>query len=77
MTLTNPKYGTAVQALRHTLKMPGLASHSRPAWVVNRGPGPCGYSCQQGGAGSAVTAYSNTWALGPLKPGKTRRSTGQ
>ncbi len=71
VTLTNPKYGTAVQAFATYLKMPGLASHSRPVWVVNRGPGPCGYSCQQGGAGAAVTAYSNTWALGPLKPGKT------
>ena len=25
-------------------------------------------SCQQGGPGGAVTAYSNTWALGSLKP---------
>jgi hypothetical protein len=71
VTITNPKYGTAVQAFATYLKMPGLASHSRPVWIVNRGPGPCAYSCQQGGAGAAVTAYSNTWALGPLAPGKT------
>jgi hypothetical protein len=71
VTITNPKYGTAVQAFATYLKMPGLASHSRPVWIVNRGPGRCGYSCQQGGAGAAVTAYSNTWALGPLKPGRT------
>ncbi len=71
VTLTNPKYGTAVQAFATYLKMPGLASHSRPVWIINRGPGRCGYSCQQGGAGAAVTAYSNTWARGPLKPGKS------
>jgi hypothetical protein len=49
----------------------GLASHSRPVWIIDRPPGPCRYSCQSGGPGGAVTAYSNTWALGPLKPGKT------
>ena len=35
--------------------------------------GPCGYSCQSGGPGSAVTAYTNTWALGRLAPGQTAR----
>ncbi len=71
VTITNPKYGTSVQAFSYYLRMPGLASHSRPVWIVNRGPGPCKYSCKQGGAGGAVTAYSNTWALGPLRPGHT------
>ena len=28
-------------------------------------------TCSQGGSGGAVTAYSNTWALGALAPGKT------
>ena len=36
-------------------------------------PGACRYSCRSGGPGGAVTAYSNTWALGPLKPGATAR----
>ncbi len=40
-------------------------------WIVDRAPGRCGYSCKTGGPGAAVTAYSNTWALGALKPGKT------
>ena len=30
-------------------------------------------SCNQGGSGGAVTAYSNTWALGRLAPGATAR----
>lgn len=38
----------------------GLADPSRPVWVVDSGP--------RGG----ITAYTNTWALGPLKPGQTK-----
>jgi hypothetical protein len=71
VTITNPAYGTAVQAFATSLDMQGLASHSRPVWIVDRPPGPCGYSCQAGGPGAAVTAYSNTWALGGLAPGRT------
>jgi hypothetical protein len=48
-----------------------VASRSRPVWVVDQAPGPCQYSCKAGGPGAAATAFSNTWALGPLKPGKT------
>jgi hypothetical protein len=69
VTITDPRYGTSVQAFNQYLNMPGLASHSRPVWIVDRAPGPCGYSCASGGPGGAVTAYSNTWALGSLKPG--------
>jgi hypothetical protein len=65
--------GTSVQAFADKLNMPGLASDSRPVWIVDQAPNPgnkCAYSCAQGGPGGAVTAYSNTWALGPLKPGQ-------
>jgi hypothetical protein len=51
--------------------MPGLASHSRPVWVVDTPPGPCGYSCQNGGQGAYVSANANTWQSGELKPGAT------
>jgi hypothetical protein len=64
-------WGTSVQAFSYKLDMPGLASNSRPVWVVDRSPEPngaCGYSCTAGGPGGATTAYSNTWALGRLKP---------
>ena len=56
-----------------------MANPSRPIWVVDQGPGACGYSCQNGGLGGGggqgggVTAYSNTWALGRLAPGQTVR----
>ncbi len=73
VTITNPRYGTSVQAFSKYLNMPGLASHSRPVWIVDRPPGPCRFSCLQGGPGGAVTAYSNTWALGALRPGATAK----
>ncbi len=72
VTITDPPYGTAAQAFSVLIAaQPGLASRSRPVWIIDRPPGPCGYSCLRGGAGGAVTAYSNTWALGALAPGRT------
>jgi hypothetical protein len=65
--------GTSAQAFAADINQAYLANSSRPLWVVDRGPGVCGYSCRNGGAGAAVTAYSNTWALGRLKPGHTAR----
>jgi hypothetical protein len=72
VTLLNPKDGTAAQAFSQDIQSsPGedLASRSRAIWIIDRPPGACKYSCQQGGDGGAVTAYSNTWALGKLAPG--------
>ncbi len=63
--------GTSVAAFAEYLNMPYLANHSRPVWVIDQPPGFCGYSCQNGGPGGAVTAYSNTWALGALRPGQS------
>jgi hypothetical protein len=75
VTITDPKYGTSLKPFAQWMNMPGLASHSRQVWVVDRPPGPCtgsrAYSCQAGGTGGAVTAYANTWALGRLAPGQT------
>lgn len=64
--------GTSVQAFSYYLKMPGLASHSRPVWVVDKPPGICGYSCVNGGPGTYFTVGANTWAMNrPLAPGGT------
>ncbi len=63
--------GTSAAAFSAELNQSGLANPSRPIWVVERGPGACRYSCQNGGVGAGVAAYSNTWALGPLHPGRT------
>jgi hypothetical protein len=67
-------HGTTVEPFSYAIaSAPNLASASRPIWIVQRAPGPCGYSCRNLGPGAAVTAYSNTWALGRLAPGHTAR----
>ena len=71
--------GTNAAAFAQDLDQAGLANPSRPVWVVDRPPGACNAGCQPGstgGSGSpggAVTAYSNTWALGSLPPGHVAR----
>jgi hypothetical protein len=59
---------------------PGAAAPSNQeaeyqVWIVDRPPGPCtgrsGYSCAGGSFGGAATYDANTWALGPVKPGRT------
>jgi hypothetical protein len=47
-------------AFAEASEQPGLADPSRPVWVLDSGP--------YGG----ITAYTNTWALGPLKPNQTK-----
>jgi hypothetical protein len=74
VTVLNPRYGTAAQAFGRLIPpggpgQPILASRSRPVWIINRAPGRCRYGCRNRGPGGAATAYSNTWALGPLAPG--------
>ena len=51
----------AEQAFSMDIADPTAADRSRPIWVVDQGP--------SGGD----TAYNNTWALGRLGPGETRR----
>ncbi|HET9105209.1 MAG TPA: hypothetical protein VFN55_17800 [Solirubrobacteraceae bacterium] len=65
--------GTSAAAFGADLNQSGLANPSRAVWIVDQPPGGCGYSCRNGGAGGAASAYSNTWALGRLKPGRTIR----
>lgn len=52
--------GAVVQAFGATLNGQGLASHSRPVWIVDDGPL------------SGDTAYANTWALGSIAPHDTK-----
>ena len=47
-------------AFAEASEQPGLADPSRPVWVLDEGP--------RGG----VTAYTNTWALGQLRPNQTK-----
>jgi hypothetical protein len=64
---------SSAQAFAEDLAAPYLADPSRPVWIIDRPPGACRFSCPSGGPGGAVTAYTNTWALGSLAPGSTAR----
>jgi hypothetical protein len=52
--------GGAPEAFASDIQDPSVSDRSRPIWVVDQGPG------------GGDTAYTNTWALGPLKAGETR-----
>ena len=56
-------HGATVTAFGSELEGKGLASHSRPVWIVDDGPA------------SGDTAYANTWALGAIAPHRTRSFT--
>lgn len=55
-----PDQTAAATAFSEASQMQGLADPSRPVWVLDYGP--------KGG----VTAYTNTWALGKLAPGRSK-----
>jgi hypothetical protein len=67
-----PGEGTSAAAFASNISGSEAGNPSRPIWIVDRAPGPCEASCHASGPGSAVTAYANTWALGPLAPGQTK-----
>jgi len=62
-TETVPNVAMTVDGFANPDAVPGSADPQRPIWIVNAGP--------LGGK----TAYVNTWALGPLKPGQIRTFT--
>jgi len=75
VTITDAGDGTSAQPFAEDIRAPGLADPSRAVWIVDQAPCPSGATddCaplgpggvrQTGGPGGAVTAYSNTWALG-------------
>lgn len=55
-----PNIGVTVDSFTHLATQTGLADRRRPVWIVDSPP--------KGGD----VASNNTWALGPLAPGKTR-----
>ena len=58
-----PKPGGAAGAFAQAREESGLADPSRPVWILDEGPA------------GGDTAYTNTWALGPLEAGETRTFT--
>jgi hypothetical protein len=55
-----PNVAVTVDSFSKASQQAGLADPERPVWIVDAGP--------RGG----TTAYTNTWALGPLAPGQTK-----
>jgi hypothetical protein len=60
---TIPDVAVTVQSFASRQDRADLADPNRPVWIVDAGP--------RGGE----TAYTNTWALGALRPGQTRTFT--
>ena len=58
--LTNGADGTVADAFSRISDEEGLASRTRPVWIVDEGPV------------NGETAYGNTWALGSVAPNRTR-----
>ena len=57
---TEPRAGQAPVAFARRRDDPALADSARPVWIVDEGPA------------GGDSAYSNTWAVGPLGRGQTR-----
>lgn len=58
--LTSGADGTIAGAFSRIADEEGLASRTRPVWIVDEGPL------------NGETAFGNTWALGSIRPGRTR-----
>jgi hypothetical protein len=73
---TVPNVAVTLDSLSYIERYPELAANKRPIWAIERGPGvvarPPVESQEVSQPGGGQTAYVNTWALGPLAPGKTQ-----
>jgi hypothetical protein len=76
---TVPNVAITVDSFNYTATTPELAANKRPVWVIEQGPGPRAkppvQSEEVSQPGGAQTVYVNTWALGPLAPGRTQTFT--
>jgi hypothetical protein len=73
---TVPNVAVTLDSLSYISTYPNLADPKRPVWVVEAGPGGSPgvpvETQEVSTPGNAQTAYVDTWALGPLAPGRTR-----
>ncbi|HTA14561.1 MAG TPA: hypothetical protein VK781_06855 [Solirubrobacteraceae bacterium] len=74
---TIPNVAVTLDSFYYTSDYPHLAASKRPVWIVNTGPGAVPrrpvQSEEVNPPGGGETAYVNTWALGTLAPGASRR----
>jgi hypothetical protein len=74
---TIPNVAVTLDSFYYTSTYPHLSSNKRPVWIVNTGPGAVPTRPVQteevNPPGGGETAYVNTWALGTLAPGASRR----
>jgi hypothetical protein len=71
---TIPNVAVTVDSFNYASNYPELAANKRPVWVIERGPGTVAklpVETQEVSTPGAQTSYLNTWALGPLGPGRT------
>lgn len=72
---TVPNLAVTINSFTERDAQQGLASSQRPVWIVDDGPGASPTrSVENIGPdtqGGDVSAYTNTWAAGPLAAGKT------
>jgi len=75
-TATIPNLAVTIDSFGYVSNLPELASSKRPIWVIEQGPGTVPKRPVRSQAvsppGGGQTAYVNTWALGPLPPGRTQ-----
>lgn len=73
-TQTIPNVAVTVNSFEYIEHYPELAANKRPVWVIERGPGavarPPVQSVEVSKPGGSQTVYVNTWAMGPLAPGR-------
>lgn len=76
-TQTIPNIAVTVDSFYYTSTYPHLSSSKRPVWIVNTGPGVVParpvQSQEVNPPGGGETTYVNTWALGALAPGASKR----
>lgn len=58
--VTLPNLAVTVDSFTRARERTDLADPKRPVWIVDQPPR------------GSVTAFTDTWALGPLRPGRTR-----
>jgi hypothetical protein len=76
---TIPNVAVTLDSFYYTSTYPHLASNQKPVWIVNTGPGtipsPLVNTEEITPPGGAETVFVNTWALGSLAPGASKRFT--